>query len=111
MILVKAFKGAKLVNIIDYAAAYIWEYYPTRVLFIGGTCDLIVKRHATQEIRPRFLSSRLLLSHMLGVLHQAREIVLRLFPGVTVAFGGLCGVNINKYNRQVWISSKSVSNR
>lgn len=64
-ILVKAFKGAKLVSIMEYSANYIWEYKPARVLFIGGTCDLTVKRHDSQEIRPRFTTPRLLLAHMI----------------------------------------------
>lgn len=57
---VKAFKGAKLVNIVEYSTNYIWEYQPTCVLFISGTCDPTVKRYNSQEIRPRFLSANLL---------------------------------------------------
>lgn len=98
-ILVKAFKGAKLVNIVEYSATYVWDYRPARVLFIGGTCDLTVKRHNSQEICPRFSSARLLLAHMMSVFHQARLLAASLFPDVTVAFGGLCGVDINRYNR------------
>lgn len=98
-ILVKAYSGAKLINIVNYAATHVWELNPARVLFIGGTCDLTVKSHATQRIRPRFMSSNTLISYMMGVLRQARALARRLFPGVVVAFGGLCGVNLNKYNR------------
>lgn len=46
-ILVKAFSGAKLINIVNYAARYIWDLKPARVLFKGGTCDLTVKSHTT----------------------------------------------------------------
>lgn len=100
-ILVKAFSGAKLVNIVEYATSFIWDLQPARVLFIGGTCDLTVKNRITREIRPRFLTHQTLLSYMLGVLRLARALATQLFPHVTVAFGGLCGVNINKYNRRL----------
>lgn len=96
---VKAFKGAKLVKIVEYSTSYIMDHQPARVLFIGGTCDLTVKRHNSQHIRPRFLTANLLLAHMISVFEEARTLAASLFPDIIIAFGGLCGVDVNKYNR------------
>lgn len=47
-ILVKAFKGAELLQIILNAEPIIKHYNPAGVLFIGGTCDLTVLNRVTE---------------------------------------------------------------
>lgn len=97
---VKAFPGAKLRNIIQYSYPYVKELNPRNILYIGGTCDISVKNHTTRHIRPRYLSSNDLLQHMRMVLNSAFEYAVELFPNSNIAFGGLCGINLNMYNRQ-----------
>lgn len=96
---VKAFPGAKLRNIVHYSYPYVSELRPRNILYIGGTCDITVKNHVTRHIRPRHLSSNDLLQHMRSVLNSSSEYAMELFPDSYIAFGGLCGVSLNMYNR------------
>lgn len=97
-ILVKAFKGAKLLQIIQYAEPIIKHYNPAGVLFIGGTCDLTILNRVTRKITLRHNTLEDLLEHMIEVFKEARQHTNTSFPTIKVAFGGLCGIDIDRYN-------------
>lgn len=97
-ILVKAYKGASLAQIIDNAEATVHRFKPFCVLFIGGTCNLTLLNRSTHKIRLRYDTFDELLTHMLELFRLAREKTNLLFPTTKVAFGGLCGLDIDRYN-------------
>lgn len=97
-ILVKAYKGATLLQIINYAEPVIQEYHPALVLFIGGTCDLTILNRSTRKISLRHINLGDLLDHMIEVFSEARRQVTSKFPGIKIAFGGLCGIDLDRYN-------------
>lgn len=97
-ILVKAFSGAKLLQIVHYAEPIIRQYEPAGVLFIGGTCDLTIHNRATRRVTLRHNSLEDLLDHMIEVFKEARLYTNANFPAIKVAFGGLCGIDIDRYN-------------
>lgn len=97
-ILVKAFKGATLAQIITYAEPIIHRLKPTCVLFIGGTCDLTILNRTTRMISLKYSTFDELLSHMLEVLKEARELTNAKFPAMKITFGGLCGIELYRYN-------------
>lgn len=95
---IKAFSGATLGDIISRAEPIINAFKPACVLFIGGTCDLTVLDQATRTVSLRYNSIGDLLEFMIGVFRDARMMVLQKFPGIKVAFGGLCGIDLDRYN-------------
>lgn len=97
-ILVKAYPGATLLQIIDHATPIIRDHQPACVLFIGGTCDLTVKNRNTRQISLRYNSFDQLLTHMLEVFKEARNQTRIRFPNIKTAFGGLCGIDLDRYN-------------
>lgn len=72
-ILVKAFKGATLMQIINRAESTINALRPDRVLFIGGTCDLTILDRVTHTVTLRYDSFDQMLTHMLEVFKEARQ--------------------------------------
>lgn len=97
-ILVKAYKGATLTQIVNYAEHTIHRLRPYCVLFIGGTCDLTTLDRLTRRVTLRHETFDELLTHMLDTFRQAREETNLKFPNIKIAFGGLCGIDINRYN-------------
>lgn len=97
-ILIKAFSGATLGSIISLAEPIIYRYQPKVILFIGGTCDLTIMNRETRQVSLRYNSIGDLLEHMIGVFRDARATVLQKFPNIKVAFGGVCGIDIDRYN-------------
>lgn len=97
-ILVKAYKGASLLRIVDLSTPIIRQYNPTCVLYIGGTCDLTNMDRNTRVISPRLPNFPDLCAYMMNIFKEARRISNERFPGTMVLFGGLCGVNLNMYN-------------
>lgn len=97
-ILVKAYKGATLVQIISNAEHVIYRLHPSCVLIIGGTRDLTVLDSSTRRIALHYDTFDELLTHMLEVFCVAREETNLKFPLIKIAFGGLCGVDLNCYN-------------
>lgn len=97
-ILVKAYKGAKLLQIIQYAEPIIKEYKPAAVLFIGGTCDMTILDRNTRSISLRYDTLEDQLDHMIEVFKEARLRTNTIFPSIKVAFGGLCGFDLDRYN-------------
>lgn len=97
-ILTKAFSGATLHSIISRAEPIIHAYQPACVLFIGGTCDLTTMNRTTRQVTLRYDTIGDLLEHMINVFREARSTVIHKFPGTKIAFGGLCGIDINRYN-------------
>lgn len=97
-ILVQAFSGAGLMEIIDRSIPLVADFHPTAILYIGGTCDLTIKDKHTKKIMPRFLSFVDLCAHMMSLFKSARRRSIELFPDYKIAFGGLCGVDLNHYN-------------
>lgn len=98
LVLVQAFSGHGLRDIIEKSQSFISDFRPTCVLYIGGTCDLTTKDRITKMISPSLLTYADLCSHMISLFREARQRVTELFPDLRIAFGGLCGVNLNKYN-------------
>lgn len=96
---VKYFKGLGLLDILELADGYIRVHDPTCVLFIGGVCDFTYKCRRTKKIMLKFYEYHFLLNHVSDIFKTAREITDRRYPGIRVGFGGICGFNINKYNR------------
>lgn len=103
IILVQAFGGYKLLDIVEETRSYINDFHPTCVLYVAGTCDLTTKDKATKLIKPSFPSYVDLCTHMMTTFKMARTRATELFPQLKVAFGGLCGVNLNRYNKQAHI--------
>lgn len=97
-ILVKAYKGAPLLRIVELSTPIINQYNPTCVIYIGGTCDLTVMDRNTRIISPRVSNFPDLCAYMMNTFKEARRISNERFPGTMVLFGGLCGVNLNMYN-------------
>lgn len=97
-ILVKAYKGATLCQIIERAEPIINQYRPAGVLFIGGTCDLTVMNCVTRQISLRFQTLGELLEHMISVFREARTMATAKFPSLKISFGGLCGIDLDRYN-------------
>lgn len=97
-ILIKLFSGATLSNIISCAESIIIRLRPAAVMFIGVTCDLTILNRATRKISLRYDSIGDLLEYMINVFREARLSVRQKFPQIKVAFGGLCGIDLNQYN-------------
>lgn len=97
-ILIKAFSGATMSRIISRAEPIIHKYQPACVLFIGGTCDLTSMNKETRIISLRHDNIGDLLDHMISVFKNARELAIQKFPHIKVAFGGVCGIDIDRYN-------------
>lgn len=94
---IKAYSGATLDTFISRAEP-INNYQPAGVLFIGGTCNLTVMDRDTRSVSLRYDNIGELLEYMIDVFRNARMKVLQKFPGIKVAFGGLCGIDIDRYN-------------
>lgn len=97
-ILIKSFSGATLSRIIALAEPIIYRHRPTCVLFIGGTCDLTTINRLTRRVSLRHDNVGDLLEYMISIFREARTVVVQKFPDIKVAFGGLCGIDINRYN-------------
>lgn len=97
-ILVKSFKGAPLLRIIDLSTPIIREYNPTCIIYIGGTCDLTIMDCEKRVISPRIPNFPDLCAYMISTFKEARKVVNECFLGTMILFGGLCGVNLNMYN-------------
>lgn len=95
---IKAFSGATIGDIILRAEPIINIHKPACVLFIGGTCNLTTKDRQTRKVSLRYNSVGDLLEYMIGVFRDARTMAIQKFPGMKVAFGGLCGIDIDRYN-------------
>lgn len=95
---VKFFKGAGILQLVDLADQYICSFKPTCVLFIGGICDMTYKDTTAQDVKLRFTSYYPLLNHLSEKFSTARSLVSTRYPSLKVAFGGLCGMDLNRYN-------------
>lgn len=109
IILVQAFGGHKLLEIVERSRSFICDFRPTCVLYIGGTCDLTTKDRSTKLIKPTFPSYVDLCTHMMTTFKTARNRTTELFPDLKLAFGGLCGVNLNRYNKQENLDHRSLT--
>lgn len=98
IIRIKAYSGATLGTMISRAEPIINNYKPACVLFIGGTCNLTTMDRVTHKVSLQHDSVGDLLEYMIGVFRDARATVLQKFPQIKVAFGGLCGIDIDRYN-------------
>lgn len=103
-VLIKAFSGATLHGIISRAESTILNLKPAGVLFIGGTCDLTTLDRATRTLSLRHDIIGDLLEHMIDVFRTARNTVNEKFPETKVAFGGLCGIDLDRYNGRATFS-------
>lgn len=95
---VKYFKGAGILQLVDLADQFICCHKPTCVLFIAGICDMTYKDHIARDVKLRFTSHYHLLNHLSEKFSSARLLVSTRHPHLRVAFGGLCGMDLNRYN-------------
>lgn len=70
-ILVKAFKGATICQIIERAEPFINRYNPAGILFIGGTCDLTTMNPTTRQISLWYATMGELLEYMIYTFREA----------------------------------------
>lgn len=101
---VKYFKGCGLIDLVELADIYILNLKPTCVLFIAGVCDMTTRNRGTKNIALKFTTYGQLTDHMIGVFPEARMRTGHRYPNLRVGFGGLCGFEINRYNRWPGVS-------
>lgn len=101
---VKYFKGLGLLDIIELADGYIQVHRPTCVLFVGGICDFSNKCRRSGKISLKYHDYYFLFNHISDIFKTAREITDHRYPDIRIGFGGLCGFNINQYNREIGFS-------
>lgn len=97
-ILIKAFSGATLNSMILRSESIIRMYEPACVLYIGGTCDLTTMNRLSRQVTLRYDNVGDLLEYMINIFRSARSTATEKFQGIKIGFGGLCGLDINRYN-------------
>lgn len=97
---VKYYKGVGLLQLIDLADHFIRYLNPTCVLFIAGICDLTFKDRLRRKIRLRYDNFYDMFHHLSEQFTQARLTTDSRYPHLMVAYGGVCGMDLNRYNRE-----------
>lgn len=92
------FSGASLEDGLPRICELVGKYRPVSCLITLGVNDLTylnkLMKIAYPRIRDQFFPANSVIKKMLSI----RKTLLKLQPGLRVVFGGLNGIDLNKYN-------------
>lgn len=94
------FAGATLERIIRSSANACAAIKPRYILIMGGICDITVRNRASKEISITKSSDTELFNYMYHTILAANDLAHRLLPNTKIIFGGLCGMDLNRYNHR-----------
>lgn len=94
------FPGATLQRIVHNSYKTVVALKPRFVLILGGICDITLRNRASKEITIARSSDDELFNYMYHTILAANEMAHRYFPNSKIIFGGLCGMDLCRYNRR-----------
>lgn len=92
------YRGAGLRYIARMAYAQVGRYQPLTCLIIAGINDLTLRLQRPRRVVPRFADAFDLANYVIDLILSVRRDLLACYPWLRVAFGGINGICLNKYN-------------
>lgn len=94
----KFYRGARLMFVAHRASELIGCLALTSVLIAAGINDMTFRDKTTRVIKVRLEDSFDLANFVIRQIIMARAMLTRRHPGVKLAFGGINGIQLNRYN-------------
>lgn len=94
----KVYRGARIMFVAHRASDLIDSLAPVTVLIAAGINDLTYKDKGTKTTNVRFMDAFDLANYVIRQILIARSMLIRQHPNVRLAFGGINGIQLNKYN-------------
>lgn len=98
-ILVSFHSGANLLQIANKAIDIISRFRPQTVVLMAGINDITVLSQRTRKVSLISNSCALIINHLIGKINQAKYRIHMSHPDTDIVFGGIMGIDVNKYNR------------
>lgn len=98
--------GATLSSIGHKAEEMIMRHSPISCLIIVGVNDLTRRDMCTRKVSVLISDPFLLANYVINKILQLRSRLLRFWPGIRLAFAGITGIDLNRYNRLSGLSDQ-----
>lgn len=103
-IICRVYPGAMLENSLPRLKELIRKYQPVSCLIAMGVNDLTYLNREIRCVYPRVRDPFFLANTVIKKMIYIRQVLMDLQPGLQVVFGGLNGVDLNKYNQWEGVS-------
>lgn len=104
-IICRSYSGALLTSIGPKVEHLIRRYNPVTCLVIVGVNDLTVLDRVTRKVTVADNDPFTLANTIIDRVLRLRQHLMTLFPLVKIIFGGLNGIDIDRYNKQINVPS------
>lgn len=100
----RSYRGARLQDIARHAEELIPVIRPTSCLIVAGVNNLTHKNRHNGTVLLIYYDPFELANHIIRLVNRMRIRLTRSFPTTKICFGGVIGMNLNKYNKLDGIS-------
>lgn len=98
-IICRSYPGATLEGLLPILHELILKYQPISCLIAVGVNDLTFLNRALRYVLPRLSDPFALANSVIQKMLYIRQDLMTRFPGLHVVFGGINGIDLNRYNR------------
>lgn len=98
-IICRSYPGAMLESILPRLKDLVLKYRPISCLIAVGVNDLTYLNREFRYVYPRVRDPFFLANIVIKKMVYIRQVLMKLQPSLQVVYGGLNGVDLNKYNR------------
>lgn len=99
-IVCRMYRGARLQEIVRHAEELIPHIRPKSCLIVAGVNNLTYKNRCNGLVYLNYYDPFELANHIIRLVNRMRAKLIRMFPATKICFGGIVGMNLNKYNRR-----------
>lgn len=104
-VICKVFRGARIVDVTLRASRLIQELKPRTCLILAGINDFTYRDKKSRMTKIRITDSFSLANSVISRILGARKLLVNRYPDTKIAFGGINGIHLNRYNKIDGISS------
>lgn len=95
----RSYRGARLQDITRHAEDLIPVIRPTSCLIVAGVINLTHKNRRNGMVILIYYDPFELANFVIRLINRMRLRLISLFPTTKICFGGIIGINLNKYNK------------
>lgn len=92
------YRGAGLRYAIRRLAALVGTYLPSTCLIMAGINDMTLRARGSRVVFPKYSDSFDLANYIISLILSVRQDILACYPWLRVAFAGINGICLDKYN-------------
>lgn len=98
-IVCKVYRGARIIDVVMRATQIMDQLHPRTCLILAGINDVTYRDRETRLIRVTNTDSFDLANSVISKILSAHRILTKRHPTVKLAFGGVNGIHLNRYNK------------